>query len=94
MVAAICYAWLLENKTRKEEEFVTVPVMNVKRGTMWKLRQASWLFYHAGLDVASLLFSDEVIFHLSVIQFLQFRLCEFYYCRRNEYRKFCEYLSE
>ncbi|EXB94484.1 hypothetical protein L484_018985 [Morus notabilis] len=60
MVAAICYAWLLENKTRKGEEFVTVPVMNVKRGTMWKLRQASWLFYHAGLDVASLLFSDEV----------------------------------
>ncbi|XP_062116133.1 uncharacterized protein LOC133830220 [Humulus lupulus] len=68
MVAAICYAWLLENKVRKEsktkgadeDEYVMVPVMNVKRETMWKLRQAAWLFYHVGLDVNSLFFANEV----------------------------------
>lgn len=73
MVAAICYAWLLENRVRKEnkkskagnanddeEQYVVVPVMNVKRGRMWKQREAAWLFYHVGLDVTSLLFSDEV----------------------------------
>lgn len=78
MVAAICYAWLLENRARKEEdeeESVILPVMNVKRGRMWKLRQASWLFHHTGLDVASLVFSDEVILRLSLFYFLvlQFR---------------------
>ncbi|KAM6594476.1 hypothetical protein CsatA_002179 [Cannabis sativa] len=68
MVAAICYAWLLENRVRKEskakgayeDEYVTVPVMNVKRETMWKLRQAAWLFYHVGLDVNALFFANEV----------------------------------
>lgn len=73
MVSAICYAWLLENRVRKEnkkskawntnedeEEYVVVPVINVKRGRMWKQREAAWLFYHVGLDVTSLLFSDEV----------------------------------
>ena len=73
MVAAVCYAWLLENRVRKEskksragklrdeeEQYVVVPVMNVKRGRMWKQREAAWLFYHVGLDVTSLLFSDEV----------------------------------
>ncbi|XP_042042562.1 uncharacterized protein LOC121787788 [Salvia splendens] len=69
MVAATCYAWLLENKnvaSRKEAarndnfvEFV-VPVMNMRRGKMWKQRQAAWLFNHAGLDASSLLFSNEV----------------------------------
>ncbi|KAH6770580.1 hypothetical protein C2S52_015383 [Perilla frutescens var. hirtella] len=69
MVAATCYAWLLENKNRanKKEgarnenvfEFV-VPVMNIRRGKMWKQRQAAWLFHHAGLDAASLVFSNEV----------------------------------
>ncbi|XP_057804255.1 uncharacterized protein LOC131019683 [Salvia miltiorrhiza] len=69
MVAATCYAWLLENKNRasKKEgarngnvvEFV-VPVMNIRRGKMWKQRQAAWLFHHAGLDASSLLFSNEV----------------------------------
>ncbi|XP_062029707.1 uncharacterized protein LOC133745618 [Rosa rugosa] len=73
MVAAICYAWLLENRARKENnnskagnvnddevQYVVVPVMNVKRGRMWKQREAAWLFFHVGLDVTSLLFSDEV----------------------------------
>ncbi|KAJ7945805.1 Wiskott-Aldrich syndrome protein family member 2 like [Quillaja saponaria] len=66
MVAAICYAWLLENRQRKKTKegdgrgYVVLPVINVKRGRMWKLRQASWLFYHTGLDTASLLFADEV----------------------------------
>ncbi|KAL1568290.1 hypothetical protein AAHA92_03674 [Salvia divinorum] len=69
MVAATCYAWLLDNKnvaSRKEAarndnfvEFV-VPVMNMRRGKMWKQRQAAWLFNHAGLDASSLLFSNEV----------------------------------
>ncbi|KAH0975429.1 hypothetical protein GBA52_017328 [Prunus armeniaca] len=69
MAAAICYAWLLENRVRKEnkskgngeeEEYVVVPVMNVKRGSMWKQREAAWLFHHVGLDATSLLFADEV----------------------------------
>ncbi|CAL9030957.1 unnamed protein product [Prunus brigantina] len=68
MAAAICYAWLLENRVRKEnkskgngeEEYVLVPVMNVKRGSMWKQREAAWLFHHVGLDATSLLFADEV----------------------------------
>ncbi|KAK6148290.1 hypothetical protein DH2020_019202 [Rehmannia glutinosa] len=69
MVAATCYAWLLENKMRanKKEgvrnennsEFV-VPVMNIRRGKMWKQRQAAWLFHHVGLDATSLLFANEV----------------------------------
>lgn len=70
MVAATCYAWLLENKNRaskkeggrnhnKFAEFV-VPVMNMRRGKMWKQRQAAWLFHHVGLDASSLLFSNEV----------------------------------
>lgn len=79
MVSAICYAWLLENRVRREnkkskagntnedEEYVVVPVINVKRGRMWKQREAAWLFYHVGLDVTSLLFSDEVTtFHMLV----------------------------
>ncbi|CAN6585441.1 unnamed protein product [Malus baccata var. baccata] len=69
MVAAVCYAWLLENRVKKEskskgngeeEEYVVVPVINVKRGRMWKQREAAWLFHHVGLDATSLLFADEV----------------------------------
>ncbi|KAM1737067.1 hypothetical protein ACFX12_015345 [Malus domestica] len=69
MVAAVCYAWLLENRVKKEskskgngeeEEYVVVPVMNVKRGRMWKQRETAWLFHHVGLDATSLLFADEV----------------------------------
>ncbi|XP_020548082.1 uncharacterized protein LOC110011696 [Sesamum indicum] len=69
MVAATCYAWLLENRMRGNKkdggrndnnlEFV-VPVMNMRRGKMWKQRQAAWLFHHAGLGATSLLFSNEV----------------------------------
>ncbi|RDX70132.1 hypothetical protein CR513_50654, partial [Mucuna pruriens] len=64
MVAAICHAWLLGYRQREKEGgsegVVVVPVMNVKRGSMWKLRQAAWLFHHAGLDATALLFTDEV----------------------------------
>ncbi|XP_077250542.1 uncharacterized protein LOC143889984 isoform X3 [Tasmannia lanceolata] len=61
IVAAICYAWLLENKEKKEEGWeVVVPVINMKRGRMWKQRQAAWLFQHVGIDVTALLFSDEL----------------------------------
>ncbi|KAK9278075.1 hypothetical protein L1049_027633 [Liquidambar formosana] len=66
MVAAICYAWLLENRIRNGKEgadgewSVVVPVMNVRRGRMWKQRQAAWLFHHVGVDATALLFADEV----------------------------------
>ncbi|KAB2089827.1 hypothetical protein ES319_A03G087500v1 [Gossypium barbadense] len=65
MVAAICYAWLLDNRGKKskggeEEGCIVVPVMNVKRERMWKHRQAAWLFHHVGLDATSLLFAEEV----------------------------------
>ncbi|KAG8652613.1 uncharacterized protein LOC110618189 isoform X2 [Manihot esculenta] len=66
MVAAICYAWLLENRFIKNkgegdgDRDVVVPVMNVRRGRMWKQRQAAWLFHHVGLETTSLLFADEV----------------------------------
>lgn len=73
MVAAICYAWLLGYRQRESgdgREYVVAPVMSVKRGTMWKLRQAAWLFYHAGLDATSLLFADEVIIDTLLIRYL------------------------
>lgn len=65
MVAAICHAWLLAYRQRENDGgtgdgVVVVPVMNVKRGSMLKLRQAAWLFHHAGVDATALLFSDEV----------------------------------
>ncbi|TYG76665.1 hypothetical protein ES288_D03G131500v1 [Gossypium darwinii] len=65
MVAAICYAWLLDNRGKKskggeEEGCIVVPVMNVKRERMWKHRQAAWLLHHVGLDATSLLFAEEV----------------------------------
>ncbi|KAI5562772.1 hypothetical protein BDE02_15G072600 [Populus trichocarpa] len=66
MVAAICYALLLANRMTKNkgnsdrEGTVVFPVMNTRRGRMWKQRQAAWLFQHVGLDATSLLFADEV----------------------------------
>ncbi|KAE8655197.1 Nitrate transmembrane transporter [Hibiscus syriacus] len=62
MVAAICYAWLLDKRGKKSKggDEVIVPVMNVRRERMWKHRQAAWLFHHVGLDATSLLFADEV----------------------------------
>ncbi|KAG6633198.1 hypothetical protein CIPAW_12G031800 [Carya illinoinensis] len=68
MVAAICYAWLLVNQRSKNKDkgegngegFVVVPVMNMSRESMWKHKQAAWLFYHVGVDATSLLFVDEV----------------------------------
>lgn len=71
MLSAICYAWLLETKSRTNKEanggdgspVVVVPVMNVRRGKMWTQRQAAWLFHHVGVDAKALLFSDEVLIH-------------------------------
>ncbi|CAK7357312.1 unnamed protein product [Dovyalis caffra] len=66
MVAAICYAWLSANRLMKNkgggyrDESMVLPVMNIRRGRMWKQRQAAWLFRHVGLDATSLLFVDEV----------------------------------
>lgn len=69
IVAAICYAWLLENRMSNNknkgegdgEGSVVVPVINVRRRRMWKQRQAAWLLYHVGVDATSLLFANEVI---------------------------------
>lgn len=79
MVAAISYAWLLGYRQGESDhgKHVVVPVMNVKRGSMWKLRQASWLFYHAGLDPTSLLFVDEVILRTLLIGY--FNMCNSYF---------------
>ncbi|CAI9112771.1 OLC1v1013263C1 [Oldenlandia corymbosa var. corymbosa] len=70
MVAAISYAWLLEYRMRannmeeRDQEGVdgeiVVPVINMRRGKMWKQKQAAWLFHHVGIDASALLFSDEV----------------------------------
>lgn len=70
MAAAICYAWLLENRMRANEQDggdantmqVVVPVMNMTRRKMLKQRQAARLFHLVGLDAKSLLFSDEVYY--------------------------------
>ena len=68
MVAAICHAWLLGYRQKEKEggseRAVVVPVMNVMRGSMWKLKQAAWLFHHAALDANALLFTDEVPFSM------------------------------
>ncbi|XP_071903676.1 uncharacterized protein [Coffea arabica] len=69
MVAAICYTWLMENRMKADNEGrgsegtngeLLVPVMNMRRGKMWKQKQAAWLFHHVGIDASALLFSDEV----------------------------------
>ncbi|KAL5724918.1 hypothetical protein ACHQM5_008122 [Ranunculus cassubicifolius] len=66
MVSAICYAWLLESRLKENKEggagssAVVVPVMNMRRGRMWRQKQVAWLLYHVGIDATSLLFSDEV----------------------------------
>lgn len=65
MVAAICYAWLLENSREKEnsriKDDVVVPVINMGRARMWEHKQAAWLFHHIGIDASALIFSDEVL---------------------------------
>lgn len=70
MVSAICYAWLLDTKMRTKRNAMVdgggdtmemvVPVLNVRRGKMWKQRQAAWLFHHAGVDASAILFANEV----------------------------------
>lgn len=68
MLSAICYAWLLGTKMRNNKEgvegdgssVVVLPVINVRRGKMWKQRQAAWLFHHVGVNAKALLFSEEV----------------------------------
>lgn len=74
MVAAICHAWLLENRMSnnrgngdRDAGKVVVPVMNIRRSRMWKQRQAAWLFHHVGLDTTSLLFADEVLLHYKLL---------------------------
>lgn len=43
---------------------VVLPVINVRRGKMWKQRQAAWLFHHVGINAKALLFSEEVCFYV------------------------------
>ena len=43
---------------------MVMPVMNVMQSSMWKLKQAVWLFHHAALDANALLFTDEVPFSM------------------------------
>lgn len=59
MVAAICYAWLLQN--REEEDVAVIPVVNIERGRMNKHEEAAWLLFHVGIDASALLFADEVL---------------------------------
>eukprot|EP01018_Ginkgo_biloba_P027106 Gb_31444 [translate_table: standard] len=59
MVAAICYAWLLEY-TENHGGWNPVPVINTTRWSMWEHRQVAWLFHHSGLDARALFFCDEV----------------------------------
>ncbi|XP_057862371.1 uncharacterized protein LOC131070755 isoform X1 [Cryptomeria japonica] len=59
MVAAICYAWLLEH-TATLDGWNPVPVINTTRKKMWEHRPAAWLFHHCGLDGRALFFCDEV----------------------------------
>lgn len=61
MVATICYAWLMENREKREGSGeVVVPMMNMKRGRMHRHKQAAWLFHYLGIDGSALLFSDDV----------------------------------
>ncbi|KAG0498747.1 hypothetical protein HPP92_003438 [Vanilla planifolia] len=66
MVAAICYAWLLEKQRLSErrglgiKEEIVLPVINRRRAKMWEHKQAAWLFYHLGIDASALMFSDEL----------------------------------
>lgn len=93
MVAAICYAWLLENRMRVDKEGrgrkvtngeLVVPMMNMKRGKMWKQRQAAWLFHHVGVDASALLFSDEVI---PDFYFLSNSCCRcLFMCRKSSFK--------
>ncbi|KAG6487630.1 hypothetical protein ZIOFF_056220 [Zingiber officinale] len=58
MAAAICYAWLLQN--REEEDVAVMTVVNIERGRMNKKEEAAWLFFHVGIDASALLFADKV----------------------------------
>lgn len=58
-MAAICYAWLLQN--REEEDVAVIPVVNIERGRMNKHEEAAWLLFHVGIDASALLFADEVL---------------------------------
>lgn len=60
IIAAICYAWLLENGEKKKESAAVVPVVNMRRGKMWKHKKGAWLFHHLGIDASALLFANEV----------------------------------
>lgn len=64
MVAAICYAWLLEHTREWEKsgikDEVVVPVINMRREKMLEHKQAAWLFHHIGIDASALMFSDEL----------------------------------
>ncbi|KAK9090300.1 hypothetical protein Sjap_023477 [Stephania japonica] len=75
MVAAICYAWLLDRRIKDNKEdrmdgAVVIPVMNMRRGRMWKQKQVAWLFHNIGVDANSLLFTDEASVNFTFSNFL------------------------
>lgn len=68
MVAAMCYAWYLENaapEVRGQASRLALPMINIPRDEMRKHKDATWLFDACGIDVAALLFADEVCTQIS-----------------------------
>lgn len=68
MVAAMCYAWYLDNAAPEvtgQTSRLAIPMINIPRDEMRKHKDAAWLFDACGIDVAALLFADEVSSRIS-----------------------------
>ena len=70
MVAAMAYAWFLENTVSKVtgETWHAVPMIDMPRHRMHKHKSAAWLFDACGIDPAALLYADEVALELCLLQ--------------------------
>jgi len=62
MVAAMAYAWFLDNTRPKvtAKAWHAVAMIDIPRHQMHKHKDAAWLFDACGIDPAALLFADEV----------------------------------
>ncbi|KAG0561728.1 hypothetical protein KC19_9G086500 [Ceratodon purpureus] len=62
MVAAMAYAWFLENTVPKVtgETWHAVPMIDMPRHQMHKHKSAAWLFDACGIDPAAMLYADEI----------------------------------
>jgi hypothetical protein len=69
MVAAMAYAWFLENTVPKVtgETWHAVPMIDMPRHQMHKHKSAAWLFDACGIDPAALLYADEVALELCLL---------------------------